>query len=398
VSSKSRIDDVVDVLLYISFAYFDWARHTELHNDSKAAPADGRYKKAMEHLELAISKESKKQVILQYNLCMTKLQAANCVLQKLTRNIPRTVEEVEEALAGLQDSLTIVQDILKQKEEKKKVQIPTSTLQNFLNHCRANITSAESHLEDEKKRRSEVEAEREIRRMEAEAASKEAEIVQAIQKADELKNQELRDKKADEKMQKVEKLRENWDHEKQAQQAEKEKKGKQKRNTGIAAGAEDFLVDDTQGDTGGGHGLFDDSSDEEEEKDKEDGGNGNDNDKKETAEKKPSQGDLFGDSDDDSEKELEDEAPKKTEAKPSTQDLFGDSDDDDDDNGDATPAEKKVETKPPADKDLFGESSSDEEIAKPGEKHDIEDSDGDKKEAAPRKKQRVLEDDDDDED
>lgn len=87
ITSKSRVEDVVDVLLYIAFAYFDWARHTELYNDANAAPADERYKNAMEHLEKAVSKQSKKDVVLKYNLCMTKLQAANCVLQKLTRNM-----------------------------------------------------------------------------------------------------------------------------------------------------------------------------------------------------------------------------------------------------------------------------------------------------------------------
>lgn len=73
VSSKSRIDVVVDILAYIAFAYFDWARHTELYNDANVAPADGRYKEAMNYLEQAVSKNSKEEVALKYNLCMTKL-------------------------------------------------------------------------------------------------------------------------------------------------------------------------------------------------------------------------------------------------------------------------------------------------------------------------------------
>ena len=35
ITSKSRVDDLADVELYIAFAYFDWARHTELFNNAK---------------------------------------------------------------------------------------------------------------------------------------------------------------------------------------------------------------------------------------------------------------------------------------------------------------------------------------------------------------------------
>ena len=109
ITTKSRDDDVVEVLLYIAFAYFDWARQTELFNNEKAAPADERYRMCIENLELALAKSKKKDVVIQYNLCRTKLQAANCVLQKLTRNIRRTSQEVQEALDGLEESLPKVQ-------------------------------------------------------------------------------------------------------------------------------------------------------------------------------------------------------------------------------------------------------------------------------------------------
>lgn len=225
-TSKSRVENLVDVLLYIAFAYFDWARHTELFNDMNAAPADGRYKMAMDHLVTALDKTvSKKEVVLRYNLCMTKLQAANCVLQKLTRNIPRTVEEVEEALQGLEASLSVVEVMLKEKEEgTRKISIKTSTLEDFLKHCRANIVSARSHLDDEKKRAKEEEAEREIRRLAAEAAVREASLKEAMRQAEEQKKQAERDLKAEAKMQKVAELRQGWEQEQAAQKQEKEKK------------------------------------------------------------------------------------------------------------------------------------------------------------------------------
>jgi RNA polymerase-associated protein CTR9 len=196
ISSKSRVDDMVDVLLYTAFAYFDWARQTELFNNAKAAPADALYKKAMEHLELALSKNTSKNVVLTYNLCMTKLQAANCVLQKLTRNIRRTAQEVEEALHGLQESLTTVEEILRNKTESKmKVPIATAMLNDFLTHCRSNIESAKSHLEDERKREEEANELRELQRLAHESQRKEQALREQLAKEEEAKKQEDRDRK-----------------------------------------------------------------------------------------------------------------------------------------------------------------------------------------------------------
>ena len=196
ISSKSRVDDMVDVLLYIAFAYFDWARQTELYNNAKAAPADERYKLAMEHLELALSKGTTKGVILTYNLCMTKLQAANCVLQKLTRNIRRTAKEVEDALNGLRESLTTVEEILKNKQEGKvKVPISTTMLNDFITHCKSNIESANSHLEDERKREEEANELRELQRLASESQRREQALRDQLKKEEEARKQEERDRK-----------------------------------------------------------------------------------------------------------------------------------------------------------------------------------------------------------
>ena len=97
----------------------------------------------MEHLELALGKHSKKDVVLRYNLCMTKLASANCVLQKMKRNIPRTVEEVEEALLGLETSLVVLQGILKSKEEgDKKINVKTSVLEESRRLYTLNLTES----------------------------------------------------------------------------------------------------------------------------------------------------------------------------------------------------------------------------------------------------------------
>ncbi len=192
ITSKSRLDDKVNVLHYIAFAYFDWARQTELFNNAKAAPADERYKKAMEHIELALidNTSESKNSLLTYNLCMTKLQAANCVLQKLTRNIRRTAKEVEEALNGLQHSLETVETILKNKEGGAKVLISTSILNDFITHCKSNIESAKSHLEDERKREEEANEIRELQRMAAESKREEQKLQKELKMQEDAKKQE----------------------------------------------------------------------------------------------------------------------------------------------------------------------------------------------------------------
>jgi RNA polymerase-associated protein CTR9 len=197
ITSKSRLDDKVDVLHYIAFAYFDWARQTELFNNAKAAPADERYKMAMQNLELAIidNTSESKNSILTYNLCMTKLQAANCVLQKLTRNIRRTAKEVEEALNGLQQSLETVETIAKNKAEGAKVLISTSILNDFITHCKSNIESAKSHLEDERKREEEAREVQELQKSMAEMKRQEQLLEQARRKEEEARKQEDRDRK-----------------------------------------------------------------------------------------------------------------------------------------------------------------------------------------------------------
>ena len=399
ITSKSRVDDVVEVLLYIAFAYFDWARHTELFNDANAAPADGRYQQAMDYLNKAVEKHSKRDIVLKYNLCMTKLQAANCILQKLTRNIPRTVDEVQGALDGLNESLKVVEDFVKQKSEGKKVQISSSTLQDFLKHCRDNISAAESHLDDEKKRAEEAKQEKEIRRLAAEAARQEEDIRKALEQEKIVREQEERDKKAEAKMRQVEEMQQGW---KQEQELEAQRKAQQKKKA--KPGEDDFLVDDAppgqveeEKEENKRHGLFDDSDDEDEDNEQQ-------TTPTPTEAKKVNATDIFGDSDDsDDEDGNADAGAKETSEAPknvSAKDVFGDSDDDssDDENAKASSVDKaadkdKSEEKSKSNEELFEDSSddgdSDEELVAPA-KRDAAEGPADE---GPAKKRRVLEED-----
>jgi len=106
--------------------------------------------------------------MLRYNWCMAKLAAANCVLQKLTRGIRRTAQEVQDALDGLQESLPKVQMMLQWKQEGKKVPVSSSLMTGFVTQCnKANIESAKSHLSKELKKEAEARELRELQQMEA---------------------------------------------------------------------------------------------------------------------------------------------------------------------------------------------------------------------------------------
>ena len=220
ITSKNQDDDEAEVLLYISFAFFDWARQTELSNDVKAAPADDRYRKCIDYIEMAIKKSKKENVTLRYNWCMVKLQAANCVLQKVNRNIRRTAQEVKDALDGLEESLRIVETMLQWKSEGKKVTVPTGMLTDFVNQCKHNIDSAKSHLNEELKKEKEAQVLRDFQRIETEANEKQRLLSVTLEKEREAQEMEERERKARQKMEQVNSLVDGW---KQAAAAEKEK-------------------------------------------------------------------------------------------------------------------------------------------------------------------------------
>lgn len=402
ITSKSRVDDLADVELYIAFAYFDWARHTELFNNVKAAPADERYQKAMEHLQQALARNPKKEIILKYNLCMTKLQAGNCILQKLTRNIRRTAKEVEDALTGLEDSLVQVEALIEKKTNGEKIPIPTSTLNDFVSHCKANIASAKSHLADERKREEEATTERELQRLAAEAQRKEEALRLELQKEEERRKQEEMDQKAEAKMKQVETLRAGWQHQEEA------KKAAQLKKTKTSKASDDDFIEDAPLDADGNPieqsgGLFDESedeSDDEEEKAKAviDAAKAAEN---------ATQKDLFGDSDDGSDIDEADTSKAKnggpekktTESeKPEIKEneLFGDSDDgssSDEELLSSAAKDSKEKKAPPSQEALFGESDdgSDDDDAAASKRPNESVPNGEDEQ--PKKKRKVAEED-----
>ncbi|KAL3919817.1 MAG: hypothetical protein SGILL_003565 [Bacillariaceae sp.] len=343
ITSKSRLDDKVDVLHYIAFAYFDWARQTEAANNAKAAPADERYKKAMENLQRALVENTSesKNSILTYNLCMTKLQAANCVLQKLTRNIRRTADEVEEALTGLQTSLETVETILKNKTEGAKVLISSSVLEGFVTACKGNIEAAKSHLEDERKREEETKEIRALQRITAESKREEQKLKEELKKKEEAKEREERDRRARQKMARVDDLRAGWESQQAVKESAKEKRQK-KAPAGDTIVPDDAPMEEEVAPNAAA--LFDDSDDSD-------------------AEEKES-GNASGEKEADANEG--DDAKKDDAADTTHQDLFGDSSGEDSDE----------ELKPTA-----GSKRSSEE----------KDGDDDNDEEPPSKKSRVLE-------
>ena len=365
ISSKSQNEDEVEVLQYIAFAYFDWARQTEASNNVKAAPADDRYRKCIEYIEKALKKTKKENLVLRYNWCMAKLAAANCVLQKLTRGIRRTAQEVKDALDGLQESLPKVQMMLQWKQEGKKVPVSSALMNGFVTQCKANIESAKSHLSEEIKKEAEASELRELQQMEAMAKQKEKELAELEEKEKHAKKQEQIEEKARVKMEKVSSLLEGWEYD--AHQAKQESEAKKNKKAGIKNAAPEAEDDDENNGK-----LFDESSDEE------------DNNEEHIAEGTKDQS-------------------EKTAAEIQTKNLFGDSDDDDDeddndgvakkgeDDNDGVAKKDESETPNPAvtGKDLFGDDSSSDEELVPSKRGNGETDDED---AAPSKKRKIAED------
>mmetsp|Transcript_15405 Transcript_15405/g.29034 ORF Transcript_15405/g.29034 Transcript_15405/m.29034 type:complete len:1372 (-) Transcript_15405:73-4188(-) len=382
-SSKSKDDDEAEILLYIAFAYFDWARQTEACNNSKAAPADDRYKHCIEYLEKALKTTRRENLILRYNWCTAKLAAANCVLQKLTRGIRRTAQQVQDALEGLQESLPKVQMMLRWKQEGKKVPVSTSFMNNFIVQCKAHIESAKSHLSEEIRKETEARELRELQKMEILAKQKEKELAELEARRKKAEEQEEIERKARMKMEKVTSLLEGWEQEAAKAKEESEKRKNKKTKVSEAPQAEDENDEAVDPNTS----LFDDSSDEEE---------------------------------DDADEKINNRVNEiqrssvlpEEKVEPTESELFGESDDDDhDDEGkigggdgsnngrntgvDEEMDEAKVSNSAPSGRDLFGESSSDEESeSAPENKRGREETqNADEKGMAPPKKRRLEEDD-----
>ena len=371
ITSKSQNEDEVEVLQYIAFAYFDWARQSEACNNAKAAPADGYYRKCIEYIEKAIKKSRKENLTLRYNWCMAKLAAANCVLQKLTRGIRRTASEVKEALDGLQESLPKVEMMLKWKDEGKKVPVSSSLMKNFETQCKANIESAKSHLSEEIKKEAEASELRELQQMEAMAKQKELELAELERKERTAKEQEEIEMKARMKMEKVNTLVEGWEHDAYIAKQEAQAK-KTKKDGGRSSDPQAEEEDENMGIDRGK--LFDDSSDEEDNNKENENGSPTKNHLEASTENQTKN--LFGDSDD--EDEDEDEDDNKDKDKEENKDVQEDVD-------------KTSETPQPAvtGQDLFGDDSSSDEELLPGKRGNEEANNDDDEDAAPSKKRKV---------
>ncbi|EED94926.1 hypothetical protein THAPSDRAFT_268346 [Thalassiosira pseudonana CCMP1335] len=275
--TRASDDDEAEVLLYIAFAYFDWARQTEF--------------------ALSILKwqwvEARRRMSPYDTI-------ANCVLQKVNRNIRRTAQEVKYALDGLEESLAIVQTMLQWKSEGKKVTVPTGMLTDFASQCKHNIDSAKSHLNEELKKEKEAQVLRDFQRIEAEATEKQRQLTVTLQKEKEAQEAEERDRKARQKMDQVTNLVDGW-----KQAAVAAEKAPRKKGAGAAPpGGVDHEagIFDTEVPATSTAALFDDESDDEEEDEGAVAGT-NTNEASKPDELKAQEKDLFGDSSSDEDEE-----------------------------------------------------------------------------------------------
>lgn len=320
-TSKSQEDDEAEVLLYIAFAYFDWARQTELFNNAKAAPADERYQKCISYIDKAMKKSKRENVTLRYNWCLAKLQAANCVLQKVNRNIRRTAAEVKDALSGLEESLPILQTMLQWKDEGRKVAISKVMLSQVVNQCKHNIDSAKSHLKEELRKEQEAGALRNYQRIQAESDAKSKALAASLQKEAEAQQIEESEQRAREKMQRVSNLVHGWKEQETTAAATKSAKKKRKSKGDAPPGGVDDEggIFDTDVPTNTA-ALFDESDDEDDNDDAAANAKKSDTEGEGAQKTMTQQSDLFGESSDEEEEMKDEEPSKKRENEPNADD------------------------------------------------------------------------------
>merc|ERR1712187_957407 len=115
------------------------------------------------------------------------------------------------------------------KTELPRIPIASSTLNDFVSHCNANIESAKSHLSQELKKESETRKIRELQRLETQSHLKEKAMKISIEKEREAREQEERDNKAKQKMEKVSSLLQGWEQEAKLKEEDEIKKKNSKK-------------------------------------------------------------------------------------------------------------------------------------------------------------------------
>ena len=84
---------------------------------------------------------------------------------------------------------------MKNKNLGAKVLTSTSILNDFITHCKSNIESAKSHLEDERKREEEADEIRELQRMASESKREEQKLHRELKLQENAKRQEDLDRR-----------------------------------------------------------------------------------------------------------------------------------------------------------------------------------------------------------
>jgi len=347
-----KVDDS-DLYLYISFTYFDWAKLAEAYNSTMSAPADERYLKSIEFMAKAMSASKKENLILRYNWCILKLHYGHCVLQKLSRNISRTSTEVRNALQGLEESLSVVQQILKWSKEKRKIPITSNLLNTFVGNCEKTISAAKNHLDEELKKEEESKELAERHRLDAGRKAMERKAELQKKREIESRRQAEKERKAHDKLKKVGTLVGQWQMEAKASEAKKQRQKTKGQLDGFINDSQIVESDDDH-ERRGRPEPASDSSDSEPEKNK-----------SSRNKEKVSQSELFGDDEDSDDEESDQEKNNSGNLKKKNKLRKGNSDVSDDDamfeDDEGAGGEANRPLVKASEKDLFGVSSDEEE-------------------------------------
>ncbi|GMH54927.1 hypothetical protein TrST_g3708 [Triparma strigata] len=224
----------INVHLYISHAYYDWAKASEATMKTamteEAARLDERYRNSLDWLvkAKAIDPESKR---CSYNEALVRQDFAVAVLKKGTEGLKRSLEDVEGAMVNLTTAKEIFTTLSEvDKESKPKPAFPVAKCTPYAEYCSKQITLCEQHLAHEQERAEEDKKKRESQINNAKLLAQEK-ILEKLKEEQRLAEEEERARKmAEENAEKIKTMTGQWNSAQKSKRKSEGKKGKKNPN------------------------------------------------------------------------------------------------------------------------------------------------------------------------
>ncbi|GMH52292.1 hypothetical protein TL16_g01201 [Triparma laevis f. inornata] len=217
----------INVHLYISHAYFDWAKAAEVTMktamNEEAAKLDERYSNSLEWLTKAkaIDPENKR---VDYNEALVRQDFAVAVLKKGTEGLKRSLEDVEGAMKNLKAAKAMF-TALSEVDKDTKPRFPQGKCAQWAEYCQTQFTLCEQHLSHEQER-----AEEDKKKRESQLLAQEK-VLEKLKEEQRLAEEEERARKmAEDNAEKIKTMSGQWNSAQKSRKKSEDKKGKKDPN------------------------------------------------------------------------------------------------------------------------------------------------------------------------